>query len=161
MAKYVYPAIVSAKENGGYSVRFPDVGGCAVSAGKLAEVMEQARDALCLMLYNMEESGTECPTASTREQVQAQTEPGEFINLIGCNTAVYRKNDMSGYQKLDMEKIKEKVITNQATITISILKGLMSYHERMMMGMYPARDFYLEALRYAIECVKEKEKDLE
>lgn len=37
---------------------------------------------------------------------------------------------------------------------IHILQGLISYHERMTMGNYPERDFYLSALKYAIESVK-------
>lgn len=41
---------------------------------------------------------------------------------------------------------------------IHILRGLISYHERMTMGQYKERDFYLEALRFAIECV-EKQRD--
>lgn len=45
----------------------------------------------------------------------------------------------------------------QKEATIHILNGLISYHERMTMGMYPERDFYLEALRYALKCVQEKD----
>lgn len=37
-----------------------------------------------------------------------------------------------------------------------ILRGLISYHERMTMGEYPSRDFYLDALRFALACVEEK-----
>lgn len=37
-----------------------------------------------------------------------------------------------------------------------LLNGLISYHERMTMGNYPERDFYLDALRFALACVEEK-----
>lgn len=37
-----------------------------------------------------------------------------------------------------------------------ILRGLISYHERMTMGEYPSRDFYLDALKFALACVEEK-----
>lgn len=37
-----------------------------------------------------------------------------------------------------------------------VLRGLISYHERMTMGNYPERDFYLDALRYALNCVEER-----
>lgn len=37
-----------------------------------------------------------------------------------------------------------------------IIRGLISYHERMTMGEVPERDFYLDALRFALECVEEK-----
>lgn len=35
-----------------------------------------------------------------------------------------------------------------------VLRGLISYHERMTMGNYPERDFYLDALRYALSVVE-------
>ena len=41
---------------------------------------------------------------------------------------------------------------------IHILRGLISYHERMTMGEYPERDFYLDALKFALACVEEKIK---
>ena len=37
-----------------------------------------------------------------------------------------------------------------------ILRGLISYHERMTMGNCPERDFYLDALRFALACVEER-----
>ena len=49
-------------------------------------------------------------------------------------------------------------IISRAESCIHILRGLISYHERMTMGQYKERDFYLEALRFAIECV-EKQRD--
>ena len=88
MAKYVYPAIFTEDEDS-YSVRFPDVDGCFTSCWSLQEALEMAEDALCLMLYDMEESGEAIPAASGVNSVQ--TEPGEFVSLIGCDTLAYRK----------------------------------------------------------------------
>ena len=88
MAKYVYPAIFTEDEDG-YSVRFPDVDGCFTSGRSLQEALEMAEDALWLMLYDMEESGEAIPVASGVNNVQ--TEPGEFVSLIGCDTLAYRK----------------------------------------------------------------------
>ena len=50
----------------------------------------------------------------------------------------------------------EKHRSTGAACHAHILKGLISYHERMTMGMYPERDAYLEALQFALECVEEK-----
>lgn len=88
MAKYVYPAIFT-EDADGYSVRFPDVEGCFTSGENLQEALEMAEDALCLMLYDKEESGEAIPAASGVNEVQ--TEPGEFVSLIGCDTLAYRK----------------------------------------------------------------------
>lgn len=41
---------------------------------------------------------------------------------------------------------------------LHVLRGLISYHERMTMGAQPERDFYLDALRFAVNCVEEKIK---
>ena len=40
-----------------------------------------------------------------------------------------------------------------------VLRGLISYHERMTMGNYPERDFYLDALRYALSLVENEITD--
>ena len=50
---------------------------------------------------------------------------------------------------------KERMISKEEGC-VHILRGLISYHERMTMGYYPERDFYLEALRFALACVEEK-----
>lgn len=55
--------------------------------------------------------------------------------------------------------VPEQPAANQKTDAKScahILRGLISYHERMTMGNYPERDFYLDALRYALNCVEER-----
>ena len=86
--KYAYPAIFTP-DNAGYSIRFPDVEGCYTSADTLAEGLEMASDALCLMLYDMEENGGVIPAASRLTDVAAQE--GEIVTLVACDTVEYRK----------------------------------------------------------------------
>lgn len=88
MAKYVYPAIFTEEEDG-YSVRFPDIDGCFTSGATLPEALGMAEDALALMLYDKEENGEAIPAASGVRSVQ--TEAGEFVSLVGCDTMAYRK----------------------------------------------------------------------
>ena len=64
MAKYVYPAVFTHEAEGGYSITFPDLPDCATSAETLEEGIEMAADALCLMLYDMEEGGAVPPEPS-------------------------------------------------------------------------------------------------
>lgn len=52
----------------------------------------------------------------------------------------------------------DKIVTSRAESCIHVLRGLISYHERMTMGEIPERDFYLDALRFALDCVEEKRK---
>ncbi len=86
--KYAYPAIFTP-DNTGYSIRFPDVGGCYTSADTLVEGLEMASDALCLMLYDMEENGEAIPAASSVKDVEAQER--EIVTLVACDTVEYRK----------------------------------------------------------------------
>lgn len=65
-----------------------------------------------------------------------------------------------------MSKLKEdrKAISTNPNVravtpaesSAHILRGLISYHERMTMGTCPERDFYLDALRFALACVEEQ-----
>lgn len=86
--KYAYPAIFT-KDNDGYSVEFPDVQGCFTSGATLPEAIEMAEDALCLMLFDMEEEGTPIPTPTDFENICA--EKGQIVSLIACDTLEYRK----------------------------------------------------------------------
>lgn len=86
--KYAYPAIFTP-DNTGYSIRFPDVEGCYTSADTLVEGLEMASDALCLMLYDMEENGEAIPAASSVKDVEAQER--EIVTLVACDTVEYRK----------------------------------------------------------------------
>lgn len=89
MAKYVYPAVFAPYEDGGYFIRFPDIENCFTDGASLEEGMYMANDALCLMLYNMEECGEEIPPASKIGDIK--TDEGEFATLIACDTLEYRK----------------------------------------------------------------------
>ena len=64
MAKYVYPAIFTLEESGMYSVKFPDIEGCFTCGNDLADAMEAAQDALCLMIYDIEEMNGDIPLPS-------------------------------------------------------------------------------------------------
>ena len=89
MAKYVYPAVFTHEAEGGYSITFPDLPDCATSAETLEEGIEMAADALCLMLYDMEEGGAVPPEPSdVRSIVCAEN---QLVTLIRCDTIEYRK----------------------------------------------------------------------
>ena len=86
--KYAYPAVFT-DEGGVYSVEFPDVAGCATFGDTLPEAAEMAKDALCLMLYSLEEDGRAIPAASDIRSIQA--EGNAFISIVCCDTLEYRK----------------------------------------------------------------------
>ena len=87
--KYAYPAIIQAEADGLYSVEFPDIDGCVTSGSSLPDAIQMAEDALCLMLYDMEESGEAIPAPSDPKAVQAGTDA--LVSLFCCDTIEYRK----------------------------------------------------------------------
>jgi predicted RNase H-like HicB family nuclease len=89
MAKYVYPAIFTPEDVGGYSIRFPDVEGCYTQGEDLADGIIMANDALCMMLYGMEDDGKPLPPATALNNVAHEAE--EIVTLIACDTLEYRK----------------------------------------------------------------------
>ncbi|MCL2060998.1 MAG: type II toxin-antitoxin system HicB family antitoxin [Firmicutes bacterium] len=95
MAKYVYPAIFTKEATGGYSVGFPDFGddckyGCSTQGKDLNDALFMANDALCLTLYDMEESGEVIPKSSDISLIKTD-KAGDFVSLVSCDTEYYRK----------------------------------------------------------------------
>jgi predicted RNase H-like HicB family nuclease len=87
--KYVYPAIFTPEENGGYSVLFPDLEGCYTCGDDLQDALEMAEDALALTLYGYEKDGKAVPAPSSPSAFSLKE--GEFSNFISCDTMEYRK----------------------------------------------------------------------
>ena len=88
MAKYIYPAVFT-KEEDGYSILFPDLEGCIAQGGNLQDGIDMARDALCLLLYDMEVSGEPIPEPSN--PINIRLDDDSFVTLIDCDTMEYRR----------------------------------------------------------------------
>ncbi len=86
--KYAYPAIFSPEESGLISIAFPDVDGCYTGGKNVDDGIEMAEDALCLMLYTMEEQRMEIPPPTDISLVKCKK--GEFVKLISCDTHYYQ-----------------------------------------------------------------------
>lgn len=101
MAKYVYPAVFSAEEEGKYSIYFPDLKGCYTCGDDLSDGIFMAEDALALMLYDYEKRKVPIPKPS--EPSEINLEKNEFVNLIAADTL--------GYQKKFNKKAVKKTLT--------------------------------------------------
>jgi predicted RNase H-like HicB family nuclease len=88
MSKYAYPALF-IKEDAGYSINFPDLEGCYTCGNDLEEGIENAEDALALVLYGYEVDKKKIPTPSKPKDIPV--EEGQFVNFIRCDTMDYRK----------------------------------------------------------------------
>lgn len=86
-SKYIYAAIFQ-EEDCGYSVIFPDLD-VATSGETLEEAMEMAKDALCLTLYDLEETKQPIPQATNITKLVCGVD--SFATLIECDTIEYRK----------------------------------------------------------------------
>lgn len=89
MAKYVYPAVFTPENEGGYSVNFPDIENCFTGAETLEEALDMAKDVLCLTLYDREQNKEAIPKASNPTDIKISGK--DFTSLISCDTIEYRK----------------------------------------------------------------------
>ena len=88
MSKYIYPAVFT-KEDTGYSIHFPDIEGCYTQGKDLTDGLVMANDALCLMLYHMEEAQNTIPKPS--DPLSLAVDENAFVTLISCDTAEYKR----------------------------------------------------------------------
>lgn len=91
------------------------------------------------------------PTSTIKALANLFGVPASYLIDDGIVSSLPCPGDADGHAEGGGEKDKE-----MAESCIHILRGLISYHERMTMGQYKERDFYLEALRFAIECVEKQ-----
>lgn len=98
MSKYAYPSIFTQEESGMYAVRFPDIKCCFTSGENLADALKMAQDALCLLLYDKEDSKENIPAPSTINDIH--TEVNDIVSFVSCDTLEYRKQyDNSAIKK--------------------------------------------------------------
>ena len=89
MAKYVYPAIFTREDEGGYSIHFPDIEGCYTQGENMQDGLIMANDVLCLMLYDFEEENKTIPEAS--DPLSIKVDENSFVSLVYCDTIEYKK----------------------------------------------------------------------
>lgn len=89
MAKYVYTALLTPAEEGGYLVSFPALDGCITDGDDLSEALANAEDALSLMLCTLEDENKPAPLSGVAPDAPAPT--GGFVSLINCDTMEYRR----------------------------------------------------------------------
>lgn len=115
MAKYIYPAIFTPEDEGGYSVVYPDLKGCYTCGDTLEDSLEMAADALALMLVNLEDENKEIPVPTHIKALDLKD--NEFATLVSADTEVYRKtlNNMAVKKTLSIPQY-----LNQAAMAAGI-----------------------------------------
>ena len=69
--KYIYPAILTYADDG-ISIEFPDLPGCLPCANNTEEALKNAKEALELHLYGMEEDGDEIPKPTDIKEIKLE-----------------------------------------------------------------------------------------
>jgi len=94
--KYVYPAIFTPLEEGGYDVYIPDLPYCRTCGDNLADAMEMAEDAASMWLWDAENKKEDIPPPSE----SLKHESPQFISFIKADTDAYRRqNDNRAVKK--------------------------------------------------------------
>lgn len=86
---YLFPAIFTPEGNG-ISIEFPDLPGCLPCADTMEEGMKNAREALGLHLFGMEEDHEEIPEPSQIAEIHVQN--GSVLCMIDVFMPVFREN---------------------------------------------------------------------
>ena len=79
-SRYVYPAVFTPEDNGGYSVLFPDLEGCQSFGDTVAEVLDGAKEALEGYCITLLETGHTLPKASDIKAIN--TDGNTFVTLV-------------------------------------------------------------------------------
>ena len=89
--EYVYPAVFHVCEEGGYSIRFPDLPGCYSQGETLPDAMRFAQSALSEWLEYLTDKNENIPYASQVKNVKTEAD-NEFVTLIYIDGPMQREN---------------------------------------------------------------------
>lgn len=128
----VYPACFFKEENG-YSVIFPDLGGLATCGETIEESMKMAVDCLAGYLYTCEKDGDNIPAPSMITDIDAaavaeQISPGDpvgkaFVNMVSVDVAAYAREHF--------EKSVRKTLTIPAWLNSAALEQGINFSQTL------------------------------
>ena len=103
---YAYPAIFY-EDSDGIAVEFPDLPGCLPCARTMEEAFKNAKEALQLHLYGMEEDGEAIPKPSHVSDIKPDDERGSIVMIEAW-----------------MPPFREKMLNKSVTKTVTIPRWL-------------------------------------
>lgn len=117
MSKYAFPAIFRWDEGEQvYDVTFPDIENCFTAGENQPEALENAADALALILCDMEDEHAAIPLPAHLDTLSAG-EKG-FVSLVAADTDAYR-------EIIERENNPIKHARKQAGLNIKMLAELL------------------------------------
>jgi predicted RNase H-like HicB family nuclease len=85
---YEFPAIFTI-ESDGISIEFPDLEGCLTCAHSLEEAHENAKEAMALHLFGMEEDNEEIPEPTNIKNIKLEQD--ETLVIVRVNLCLFRE----------------------------------------------------------------------
>ena len=123
--KYVYPAIFTPEDNGGFSIAFPDLEGCYTCGDNLQDALYMAEDVLAFTLYDYEKEKKAIPEPSVVNKLII--EPNEFANYITCDTI--------GYQKRNNNKAVKKTLSIPEWLNEAAMAAEINFSQILQDGL--------------------------
>jgi len=94
---YIYPCVLIYKESGGIGINFPDLDGCVSYGEDEQQACKNAKEALSLHLYGMEQDNDEIPEPSSVRDIEI--EQNESIMLVEVYMLAFRAKQDSKFIK--------------------------------------------------------------
>lgn len=130
MKSVFYPAVF-LEEQGGYSVRIPDIDGCFSEGDTMDEACANALDAIGLNL----EDCADCPAPSEPNKIELEKD--EFIVMLEFDMLAYRRrNDTRAVKKTLtipswLNSIAEENHINFSSVLQTALKNQLNISDRV------------------------------
>lgn len=102
LKKLTYQGVFEPAEGTAFGVYFPDLPGCTSYGETLAEAQKNAKDALGLHIYGMEQDGDPIPEPSAVLEVDPETAAGFLVCPVTVFPSVVR-------DELDNRRVKTNV----------------------------------------------------
>ena len=93
---YIFPAVFDYAEDG-ISIEFPDLPGCLPCADTVDEAVKNAKEALMLHLYGMEQDNEEIPEATAVNEIKVES--NQAIILVDVFMPPFREKQKTRFVK--------------------------------------------------------------
>jgi predicted RNase H-like HicB family nuclease len=130
---YVFPAILTQYEDN-IGITFPDLPGCVSNAKNMDEAVKNAKEALALHLFGMEEDGIDIPSPSSINNLKLDS--NEIPLLVEVYMPLYRNAIESATVKTTvtmpqwLKSLAEEKNVNFSQLLQSALKEHLGIHDR-------------------------------
>jgi len=131
---YIFPAILTQYEDDNIGITFPDLPGCVSNAKNIEEAVKNAKEALALHIFGMEEDDIEIPSPSPI--INLKLDSNEIPLLVEVYMPLYRSAIESATVKTTvtmpqwLKALAEKNNVNFSQVLQNALKEYLGINDR-------------------------------